>query len=67
MKIGNVRPWAVICCAVFSATGFVFAEDALSIKSPLERQVTQRTKEDQADITIAGVVQGLADVTEAKG
>jgi hypothetical protein len=59
-------PSAAICCAVFFATGSVFAEDALTINLPLERQVTQRTARNQADITIAGVVEGLADVIEAK-
>ena len=66
MKISNVRAWAVICCAVFFPTGSVFAEDALTINSPLERQVTQRTEQNQADITISGVTQGAADAIEAK-
>jgi hypothetical protein len=64
--MSNARPWAAICCAVFLATGSVFAEDALTINSPVERQVTQRTEEDRADITVAGVVQGPVDVIEAK-
>ena len=66
MKMSNARPRAAICCAVFLATASVFAEDALTINLPLERQVTQRTEQNQADITIAGVVQGPADVIETK-
>jgi len=66
MKISSMRPWAALCCAVFLATGSVFAENALTINSPLELQVTQRTQQNQADITISGVAQGPADAIEAR-
>lgn len=66
MTVNRIQLWAARCCAVLLATGSVFAGDALTIYSPVERQVFQRTKENRADITIAGVVQGPADVIEAK-
>lgn len=38
----------------------------LSISAPLERQVCQRSDQNQADVVIAGVVKPAVDVVEAK-
>lgn len=67
MRINNVRRSAAICCAILLlATCSVYAEDLLTIKAPLELQVTQRTIKNQAAVTISGVAQGNAEVIEAK-
>lgn len=57
------------CCALLLAIGTVHAQElapALILSAPLERQVSQRTDDNQADIVVAGVVKEAADIIEAK-
>lgn len=66
MNIHIVRSWVAICCAVLLATSSAFAEDLLTIEAPLELQVTQRTIQNKASVTISGVAKGNATVVQAK-
>jgi hypothetical protein len=66
MRIHIVRRWSAICCLALLAACSLQAENALTISLPLELQVTQRDKQNQADVTISGVAQGAANVIEAK-
>jgi hypothetical protein len=56
----------VIYCAVLLAATLGHAENALVVQSPLELQVFQRDKQDQANITITGTIQGTVELIEAK-
>ena len=57
---------SALCCVVLIASACAQAEDTLTIGSPLELQVVQRNQQDQADVSISGVLQGTADVIEAR-
>ncbi len=52
--------------ATLLAAPLVSAENALVVQSPLELQVSQRDKQNQAVITIAGTIQGTVELIEAK-
>jgi len=55
------------CGALLLTISSIYAEaTTLSISSPLELQVSQRTDRNQADVVIAGVVNPVVDVIEAK-
>ena len=54
------------CCAALFSTCCVHGQGVLTIKSPIERQVSQRNKQDQANVRISGMVTVSADVIEAK-
>lgn len=57
------------CCALLLAICTVQAQEpvpVLSLSAPLERQVSQRTDRNQADVVVAGVVKEIADIIEAK-
>ncbi len=54
------------CCAILLAISPVHADSDVSISTPLEQQVCQRNDKDQAGVVIAGVLNGDADVIEAK-
>ncbi len=66
MRIHILRRLAVICFVALLMACSLRAENALTILLPLELQVTQRNKQNQADITISGVAQAAANVIEAK-
>jgi hypothetical protein len=66
MKTRIARVSAASVCVVLWATCCIHANDALTIQLPLERQVLQRDKQDQANVTISGVVKGGADIIEAR-
>ncbi len=66
MKIRITGIWAASFCVVLWATCCVHAEDALTIQLPLERQVKQRDEQDQAKVTISGMIEGTADIIEAR-
>ena len=53
-------------CATLLAVPLAYAENALVVQSPLELQVSQRNKQDQATITIAGTIQGAVELIEAR-
>jgi len=65
MRVNTVRVWTAICCVIPFATAFVHAEEVLNVKAPLELQVCQRNDKNQAEVTIAGAINGGADVIEA--
>ncbi len=56
----------VLYCATLLAAPLVYAENALVVQSPLELQVSQRDKQNQAAITIAGTIQGTVELIEAR-
>lgn len=60
------RVFAALFCAILFATTAVLAEAALTLTAPLELQVCQRDKKDRAEVTVAGSIEGGADVIEAK-
>ncbi|MFT5130045.1 MAG: hypothetical protein ACI8W8_003674 [Rhodothermales bacterium] len=62
----TLKTWAAIWIAVLLTTSLGFTQSALNIVSPMERQVTQRSKQNQADVVISGTLQAPADVIEAK-
>jgi hypothetical protein len=62
----RIRKWGALGCLVLLAIGSAHAEDVLTVKSPLELQVNQRNEQNQAKVTISGVVHGTADIIEAQ-
>ncbi len=64
----TIRRSIAFCCALLLPICSVDAEPApaLSLSAPLERQVCQRNDKNQADVVVAGTVNGVADVIEAK-
>lgn len=52
--------------ALFLAIGSVHAQLVLSVSSPAERQVIQRTDQDQAEVVVSGVMKPAVDVVEVK-
>lgn len=54
------------CGVLLLTISFIHAETALSILSPIERQVCQRTDKNLADIIINGDVNPAVDIIEAK-
>jgi len=66
MKTHRVKTWTAIFCAVLSVICFVNAEGLLTVKAPLERQVYQRNQQNQAQVSISGVINGKAEIIEAK-
>jgi hypothetical protein len=57
---------AVFCCVTLLATCPLHAKDVLTVQSPVELQVCQRNKLDQASVVISGVIAAAADIIEAK-
>jgi len=66
MKIRIAGMWAASSCVVLWATCCVHAGDVVTIELPLEGQVKQRDKQDQANVTIPGMIRGVADIIEAR-
>ncbi len=66
MRMHMARQLAAISCAALIGVCSLYAEGPLTIKSPLDLQVTQRTEQNQAEVTIAGVAGDTVDVIEAK-
>jgi alpha-L-fucosidase 2 len=48
------------------ATCSVHADDVLTVNSPVELQVNQRNKKNQANVTISGMIEGAVDTIETK-
>jgi len=66
MKLRIAKATVVIFCAVLLGACSVFAQGVLTVKSPAELQVVQRNQQEQASVVISGVMEGGADVIEAK-
>ncbi len=57
------------CCALLLPICAVHAQEpapVLTLTAPRERQVSQRTDKNQADVVVAGVAKEVADIIEAK-
>ncbi len=66
MRRHFIRMYMAICCAVLLGCCSVHAENLLTINSPIELQVNQRNKQNQANVTLSGVIQGSGAIIEAK-
>ncbi len=55
-----------LCCTVCLMVGPAVAESNMVAKAPLERQVFQRNKDNQARVAVSGSTTGDVDVVEAK-
>ena len=66
MTMRRTRTRSGICLAALLLACPAYARDALALRSPVERQVHQRNPQNRADVTISGVVEGDADLIEAK-
>jgi hypothetical protein len=60
------KSWAIIYFITLIFTCSLQAENALTIKSPMELQVIQRNPQNQASVTISGLIKGTADIIEVK-
>jgi len=58
LNVGNALGRAMI--------GLLEKQCVLTIQSPLERQVIQRNRENRAEVVVSGVIEGEADLIEAK-
>jgi len=60
------RPWAAFCLAGLLGVCSARAGDVLTVRSPVELQVIQRDQRDRALVTVSGLIEGTADVIEAR-
>ena len=65
MSMTRYRTWMAMVLLVSSVVTTARAEPAISLSSPLDRQVVQRDQKDQAVIRIAGKVGGSPELIEA--
>lgn len=66
MKSNTMRTLTVFCCAALLASDCALAAETFVVASPLVRQVLQRDKQNQAEVTISGTTKGAPDAIEAK-